>query len=151
VKIYSHTQAGKLIHWIMILTLFLFLAAMASVRIWAQPFHVLLIVSMSFLFLIACWVLFGSLTVEISTTSMTVRFGPGLIKKSFKLGEIEEAAVVRNKWWYGWGIRLTPHGWMYNVSGLNAVELDLRGGKKFRIGTDEPEKLQAAIRSATGR
>jgi hypothetical protein len=55
---------------------------------------------------------------------------------------------VRNKWWYGWGIRLTPHGWLFNVGGLDAVELELASGRKFRIGTDEPQGLLNAIRTA---
>jgi len=53
---------------------------------------------------------------------------------------------VKNPWYYGWGIRFTPHGWLYNVSGLHAVEIELKNGKKYRIGTDVPENLEKAIR-----
>ena len=53
----------------------------------------------------------------------------------------------RNSWWYGWGIRLTPHGWMWNISGLDAVELTYRNGKKFRIGTDELEMLLGVLKT----
>jgi hypothetical protein len=35
--------------------------------------------------------------------------------------------------------------WVWNVSGLDAVELTLRSGRRFRIGTDEPEELAKAI------
>jgi len=59
--------------------------------------------------------------------------------------EIEDATPVRNHWFYGWGIRLTPHGWLYNVSGLGAVEIVLSSGKHYRIGTDRPEELAQAI------
>ena len=52
---------------------------------------------------------------------------------------------VRNKWWYGWGIRKIPKGWMYNVWGLDAVELEMESGKVFRIGTDEPDQLLGAL------
>ncbi len=52
---------------------------------------------------------------------------------------------MRNPWYYGWGIRLTPTGWMYNISGLDAVQLQLASGKRFRIGTDEPVQLKSAI------
>ncbi|HEU4752170.1 MAG TPA: hypothetical protein VFU47_03600, partial [Armatimonadota bacterium] len=50
--------------------------------------------------------------------------------------------------WIGWGIRLAwDHGpiSVYNVSGLEAVELRMKGGGRFRIGTDEPRELCAAI------
>jgi hypothetical protein len=151
VKQYSHTQPGKLIGGVMISIVLIFVMAMAASKIWTHPIYIQLIPYVSLLLLMGCWVLFYSLTVEITSSKMTVSFGPGFIKKIFKLDEIKSAKAVRNSWWYGWGIRLTPHGWMYNVSGLDAVELELRGGKKFRIGTDEPEKLVNAIRSGTGR
>ena len=65
--------------------------------------------------------LFGSLSVEVSSESITLRFGPGLIRKRFAVAGVADLRVVRNRWIYSWGIRLTPHGWLYNVSGLNAV------------------------------
>lgn len=42
--------------------------------------------------------------------------------------------------------RMTPHGWFYNVSGLSAVEIKLKTGIKYRIGTDVPQELEEAIR-----
>ena len=55
---------------------------------------------------------------------------------------------VRIRWWYGWGIHLTPFGWLYNVSGLDAVAITLRAGRKFALGTDDPHGLLAALRAA---
>ena len=55
---------------------------------------------------------------------------------------------MRNLWYYGWGIRYTPHGWLFNVSGLDAVELELKNGRTWRVGTDEPVELLAAIQAA---
>ena len=92
-------------------------------------------------------VLFYSLRVEIREGIIQCRFGCGLIKKKFQLAEITEAQTVTNKWYYGWGIKRTPHGWLFNVSGRHAVEISLRSGKKYRIGTDEPERLVEAIRT----
>ena len=39
------------------------------------------------------------------------------------------------------------HGWLFNVSGVQAVEICLRSGRKYRMGTDEPERLADAIRA----
>jgi len=64
------------------------------------------------------------------------------------LAAIRTCIVVRNRWWYGWGIRWTPRGWLYNVSGLAAVELTLTDGRRLRIGIDEPERLCEAIAQA---
>jgi hypothetical protein len=35
--------------------------------------------------------------------------------------------------------------WLWNVSGMGAVELQLKNGSRFRIGTDEPETLARAV------
>jgi hypothetical protein len=93
-------------------------------------------------------VLFASLTVEVTETEVGLAFGPGLIRKRFLVSDVEDARVVTNPWYYGWGIHLTPHGWLFNVSGSQAVELDLKTKRKVRIGTDEPTRLLDAIRRA---
>jgi len=93
-------------------------------------------------------IIFFRLRVEVSREHLRVRFGMGLVGRTFDVSEIVEARPVRNRWYYGWGVRLTPHGWLYNVSGLDAVEVRLRCGKKFRIGTDEPEALTSALNRA---
>jgi hypothetical protein len=75
-------------------------------------------------------------------------FGPGVIRKSFEVDEIRDVHVVRNPWYYGWGIHMTPHGWLFNVAGREGVELVFDSDTKVRIGSDEPSRLMAAIRLA---
>jgi hypothetical protein len=99
--------------------------------------------------LLAVLFLFHSLTVEVTSRTVTLRFGPGLIRRSFRVQDIRGARSVRNRWYYGWGIRWTPHDWFYNVSGLDAVEIELAGGQSVRIGTDRPEELTATILQAS--
>jgi len=98
------------------------------------------------LFLLGVLALFYNLTVEIDAEYLRISFGIGLIRKRFPLDQIDSCLPVRNSWIYGWGIRLTHRGWLYNVSGLDAVELKMKSGKTCRIGTDEPEVLAAALR-----
>jgi len=93
-------------------------------------------------------VLFSSLTVVIREDELEARFGPGPIRKRFKLSEIESCQVIRNPWYYGWGIRLTPYGMLFRVSGFYAVQIKLRTGMKFQIGTDVPQELEEALRQA---
>src|SRR5687767_4721302 len=69
--------------------------------------------------------LFCSLTVQVRDGWLECWFGLGLIRRRIRLEDIRGAQPVRNRWWCGWGIRLTPHGWLWNVSGLDAVELTL--------------------------
>jgi hypothetical protein len=110
-----------------------------------QPVTVVVLV-----FLAVALALFCTLTVVVDESKVLCSFGPGLIRKKLPVTDIVAARPVRNKWYYGWGIRLTPSGWMYNVSGLDAVEVDLVSGKRFRIGTDRPDELTRAVQQAAG-
>ena len=87
------------------------------------------------------------LTVVVDVQSVTASFGWGWPGRTIDRAEIETAVHVRNSWWHGWGIRKVSRGWMYNNAGRDAVELSLRSGKVFRIGTDQPVELLAAITS----
>lgn len=93
-------------------------------------------------------VMFGSLTVEVDEERILIRFGPGVVRKRWSAAEIESAEVVRTKLWHGWGIHLTPQGWLYNVSGFDAIRIRLVGGKSKLIGTDEPAHLLGALHAA---
>ena len=95
--------------------------------------------------LVLVLLLFGSLTVEVAGGHLRIRFGVGLIRKRWPLDGIESCRPVRNSWIHGWGIRRIPGAWLYNVSGLDAVELKLKSGKRVRIGTDEPQALCAVL------
>ena len=135
--IYKHTQTGTIVRWAVGLGLAVALSAFLLVGISASP-RIALIPGVMVVVLLACLVVFGKLTVEVTTDRVQVWFGPGLIRKGFQVTDIKEVKAVRNSWYYGWGIRLTPVGWMFNVAGLDAVELKMTSGKRFRIGTDDP-------------
>lgn len=94
-------------------------------------------------------VVFNSLTVEIEDHKLRCYFGPGLWTYRLPLNEIESVTAVHNHWWNGFGIRTAPGFTLYNVSGLDAVELKLKSGGVKRIGTDDPTGLAAALQSAT--
>ncbi|MEQ9617989.1 MAG: hypothetical protein RIG61_02315 [Deltaproteobacteria bacterium] len=96
--------------------------------------------------LVVGFLLFAVLQVEVDRKNISIRFGVGLIRKQFPIEEIESYEVVRNPWYYGWGIRKTPHGWLYNVSGLSAVEIRMKDGRNYRIGTNDPGGLSRALK-----
>lgn len=143
--IYKHRQVGTVMLWA--LGSGGALAAMILVLVPAPPS----VTGMVFVILLLFLGLFHSLTVEVNANEIIASFGPGLIRKRFRVGDIRGARIVRNKWYYGWGIRLTPHGWLFNVSGFDAVELELKNERKFRIGTDDPQELLIAIQRVSGR
>ncbi|MDB5118427.1 MAG: hypothetical protein JWQ79_3919 [Mucilaginibacter sp.] len=90
-----------------------------------------------------------SLQVIIDGKYLRIKFSFGIYQKKFSLNDIMSAKTVKNHWHYGWGIRrwLWPKMWIYNVSGFDAVEIKLKNGKTYRIGTDEPEKLEQILQS----
>ncbi len=135
---YHHTQTGAALRWGLILPAIGLLAIGFAARR-AVPF-----VPLAALLAATGWA-FSSLTVEVTPTRLIWFFGPGLLRKSIEREAIMGATPVRNLWWYGWGIHLTPRGWLYNVGGLDAVELALSNGSTLRIGSDEPEALARAL------
>jgi hypothetical protein len=88
---------------------------------------------------------FSRLVVTVADGKVSAAFGLGKPHRVIQLSDITDVRQVRNSWIQGWGVRKISHGWMYNVWGLDAVELVMLSGKVFRIGTDEPERLHASI------
>jgi hypothetical protein len=138
--IYQHTQVGR---WILAVAVPAMLAAAAMA--FRDSFAGGLIVSILATFALLS---FFTLTTAVSDDEVRVWFGIGLIRRRITLTRIASVRAVRSHWIHGWGIRLIPNGWLWNVSGLGGVELSLVNGRSFRIGTDEPERLEAAIQGA---
>jgi hypothetical protein len=134
---YKHTQRGTVIILAMLAMSALIIAVGITV---AKP----VLIPMPLL-LLAGW-LFHSLTIEISERELRWRFGPGLIRKSVLLNEIASAEPVRTNFVEGWGIHMSRFGWLYNVSGHDAVAITLKSGKRFALGTDEPGVLANALK-----
>lgn len=135
---YKHVQSG----WLLLTLVGLGILLTGYLGILCSNWIALTVFGM----LVICAILFASLTVTVNNNFVEIRFGVGVVRRKFTLEEIKSCAVVRNRWWYGWGIRKISKGWLFNVSGLDAVELAMRNGRVYRIGTDEPQKLSETIR-----
>ena len=94
---------------------------------------------------------YATLTVEVDAEHVRVHFGIGIIRKSIPLADIARCEVVRTPTWWGWGMHWTPSGWLYNVSGRAAVRLEMRTERPVMIGSDEAERLKAAIDAKLAR
>ena len=136
---YTHTQRGDVI----ILSAVLGGAVTFLSTLFLGPVTALLSTAL----LVGILALFGSLTVTVDGDLIEARFGPGVIRFSWKQSEVVSAQPMTTPWYCGWGIRYTGSGWLFNVSGTESVELTLKGGEKVRIGTDDVEGLLAAIRA----
>jgi hypothetical protein len=140
---YRHTQIG----WVILAAL-----AVIFAFIWVRLPPEAALAARFPLLLVAVLLLFvfSVLTVEVDEDSIRLRFGIGLVRKRIPLAEVKAWRTVRNPWYTGWGIRLGPGYVLWNVSGRAAVELDLASGRRFRVGTDEPEALVSAIERSRG-
>jgi len=140
---YRHTQVG----WVMLVAA----AALVALAWGALPPEAAVAARIPLLLIAALLLfVFGTLTVEVTEDAIRLWFGVGLVRKRIPLRELRNWREFRNPWYTGWGIRLGPGGVCWNVSGFDAVQLELGDGKRFRIGTDEPTELVAAITRAKG-
>lgn len=93
---------------------------------------------------VTCFI-FSSMTIEVNDSEINWYFGPGAFRKTLPLEEVESCKKVKNPVWMGFGIHAFGTGWIYNISGLWGVEIELKGGSLVRLGTDEPNYLCQAI------
>lgn len=160
---YEHTQVGRVIIAAVMLVMIVIIGTqfvlggslvMGSLSVPAEEDLTVLIggilIPLTVLGILVVVVLcFGTLTVAVFDDAVRIRFGPiALFRREFPLSEIASVTAVTNPWYYGYGIRWTPKGPLYNVSGKDAVELELYSGKNVRIGTDEPGVLLREIEQA---
>ncbi|MEY2408113.1 MAG: hypothetical protein QOF48_783 [Verrucomicrobiota bacterium] len=134
-KTYQHTQRGTAI----VLAMLIVSVGMLLGAIVYTP--TLLAIPI----LMLCGWLFHSMKIEITDSELRWCFGPGLIQKHVVLDQIVSAEPVRIKVRDGWGIHLTRFGWLYNVSGFDAVVITLKNGKRFCLGTDDPHRLASIL------
>jgi hypothetical protein len=136
---YRHTQRAFLISFVCLVLSALDIAVTWRSGNWpAIAFPIIFI---------AIVILFSSLTVEVDDNELRWHFGPGLWRYRLPLSEIEKVSVVRSHWWSGFGIRMRPGFRLYNIAGLDAVELRLKSNEVRRIGTDDPQGLAEALKA----
>jgi hypothetical protein len=136
---YEHTQIGQVIIWSLLAIILI--ASGGWVASSSQPGPPVVVS----IILLVCLILFYKLRITIEDQTLCASFGLGVIRKRVWVAEIVGCEPIRIRWWYGWGIHLTPYGWLYNVSGFDAVAITLRDGQKFALGTDDPHGLVEAI------
>jgi hypothetical protein len=137
---YAHTQIGHVIIWSLVgvIALIAITGFVGSSPHREIPPIVLIILLVSL-------ALFYKLRITIEGDTLRASFGIGIIRKNVRLADIAGCEAIRTRWWYGWGIHLTPYGWLYNVSGFDAVAITLRNGQKLALGTDDPHGLAKAV------
>jgi hypothetical protein len=143
---YRHTQIG----WtLIVLVVAAVLAEFLIVALSATPGTLALALSGALVAVAAVLLtLFSTLTVVVDDRALRLWFGVGSLRREVMLADVTGSRKVRNHWYTGWGVRVTPGGRIYNVGGFDAVELELDNGRVVRVGTDEPDALLAAVQAA---
>jgi hypothetical protein len=137
--LYKHTQVGWLL-LVIVTTVVLILAFWTAIN----PVLSAIITILALVILLS---LFSTLTVVGDEKGLLFYFGPGIVRKRIPYEQIKSVSMVRNRWFYGWGVRWYGRGWLYNVSGLDGIEFKLANGSQLRVGTDEPDRLYAFLKS----
>lgn len=108
--------------------------------------HIFLVVTF-----LLCVLTFYQLTITVNETHVAFKLGIGLWNKKYKISDVKSCKPVTNSVISGIGIRMLPNGWLYNVSGLKAVELQFKNKKSIiRIGTNKPEEISELVQSLIG-
>ena len=140
---YRHTQVGWVILGVMAAIFAFVWSRLPPEAAAAARIPMLLVAALPLL-------VFSALTVEVDAEAIRLRFGIGLVRKRIPLGDVKSLAGGPQPLVHRVG---DPPG-----TGRRAVEcLGIRrggarprGGRRFRIGTDEPAALVSAIKRVEG-
>ena len=136
---YEHTQIGR----VTIVTLIVAILVTLVIASTARQAPLAIVVALLAVLLTQ----FATMTTRVADGVLSVRMGAGIFRRRIALTNVRQVAVINHLWVWGWGIRWTPRGWQWNISGTRGVELTYGNGHRFRVGSDEPEALAAAIAS----
>jgi hypothetical protein len=95
----------------------------------------------------------AKLVVTVDPEAVHIWFSP-FARRDVALGEIVSVQPRKSNPlldFGGVGVRWTPRGWAYLVSGDMGVQLELAGGKRVFVGSQRPDELAAVITGAKSR
>ena len=107
-----------------------------------------IIVFSLFTFTLIALFLITRLKTRVDKNGIRMKFWP-FVSKKVSWDEVKKIDVVDYGFVGGWGIRLwTDYGTVYNMKGKLGLAIELKTGKKFVIGTQEPEQMKLVIEKA---
>ena len=98
----------------------------------------------SFIFIFA----FGKLTTVIADGRIKLTWRYGFPTKEIQMSDVEAVEVKEISKWIGSGIKTTRKGTAWRAGGKTVVAVDQSNGRRILIGSNNPEELARAIRSA---
>src|SRR3989344_1762209 len=103
---YKHTQVGYLmiVVTLAVLALFARIHSMALAEVPSVDSGPNLLVSTVMVLILLLLASMAALTVSINEQYVRIKFGWGIFSKKFLLKDIASVKVVKNHWYFGWGI-----------------------------------------------
>ncbi len=138
---YKHTQYSA---WIIAVFLIVGLLMIPVVGSMVDEGR-LLVAIVTIVLLLLGLAMFYALTVQVSAGKLKFWFGIGLISKTYRFAEIQSTREVKDPWYYFWGIKSIPGGWLYAVAPGEALEIVLQDGKIIHVGTNQSKQLKEAL------
>ena len=97
-------------------------------------------------------ILFLQVEANVNNDGLRIRLG-GIPVKKYKLENIESARAIdlEPAAWGGWGWRASPNGWAIVLRRGDALEITLRGGRKFAVTVDDAATGAALLNGLVAR
>ena len=89
---------------------------------------------------------FSTMITEVTDSEVVVGFRFGAMRRRIPFTDIVRAERADIAWWHGTGVKYGLTTTSYLVRPGPAVALMLKSGRTFRIGTDDPDGLLAAVK-----
>jgi hypothetical protein len=141
---YKHTQYGALMFAVFLNVGILIMVVAVAIISDGMLSTAIVMICFTLVFM----AMFYSSTVEVSAGKVRFWFGIGLVRKTISLDEIQSTKAVINPWYYFWGIKSIPGGWLYAIAPGPAVEITLKNGKIIHFGSNQTGELKEAIDAA---
>lgn len=146
---YEHRQQSRLMMMLLLMVAVMPIAILLGEGRRLLPFGARITMAAAAAAIVGCALVFSSITVRVASGRLAWFFGPGVLRKEVALDAVAEVTPTTTTFLDGWGVHYTRRGWLYNVAGRDAVLVTMRDGKRFLLGTDEPQVLAQAIREAS--
>jgi len=140
---YDHTQSAQLYLLLVVVGIGMLIGAWLTP---AETMQIILASSGAVMFVLA--VSFRQLRVSDELDRLLISFGPlPLFRRRIRYTDIASVEQSRTTFFDGWGIHLSPSGgWTWNLWGFDCVDVYFKKGRRLRIGTNDPEGLEAFLK-----
>lgn len=88
----------------------------------------------------------AAMTTTVTPAELRLRYVPFFVDKRIPVTDIVRFTPMScSAWQTGYGIHYSRFGWVYNVSGGQGIQFELRDGKRLLIGTQRSLEFAAAL------